>query len=299
MENPSGASQRKTRGPENSEADRDPALIFVHIPKSAGTTFNRILDWEYNPLRVYSINGRYFRWSYQRLTRLSPRRLARSRIFKGHMPFGLHRFLPQPATYLTILRDPVDRAISEYYFAINDRFHPDRQTVSKLSLEEFVRTYPYSNTQTKMIAGGSSAYDFLAGECTPEMLRMAIDNLKRNFALVGLSERFEESLALAKVLFGWKIRRYASFRTTRGRPPKNAIAPETRELIAQSNRFDVALYEEGVRIFERLVEMHKERVRNELPEILRAKALGSESLYYRGASTVLKLLTLAKSTLQL
>jgi hypothetical protein len=280
--------------PENAH---EVTVIFVHIPKSAGTTFNRIMDWEYNPLRVYSLNGRYFRKSYQRLTGLRRQHLGRFRVFKGHMPFGLHRVLPQRSTYLTILRDPVDRAISEYHFAIDDRFHPDRHAVRKLSLEEFVRTYAPSNAQTKMIAGQSTAYDFLAGECTPEMLRVAIDNLRHRFAFIGLSERFEESLALAKVLFGWKIRRYGSFRTTRVRPPKRAIAQETRQLIAQCNSFDVALYEEGARIFDQLLAAHKERVQKELARVRQAKALGSESVPYRGASSALKLLALARSML--
>jgi Galactose-3-O-sulfotransferase len=274
------------------------ALIFLHVPKSAGTTFNRIMDWEYNPLRVYSINGRYFRWSYRRLCQLSPKRLARIQVFKGHMPFGLHRLLPQQSTYLTILRDPVDRAISSYYFTINDRFHPDRHIVRKLSIAQFVQTYQPSNEQTKMIAGTNPAYDFLAGECTPETLRIAIENLQHRFTFVGLSERFEESLALAKVLFGWQIRRYASFRITRGRPPKSTIAPETRELIEQHNRFDVVLYQEGTRIFEGLLAAHRARMQDELTAIREAKARGSESLYYRAASAALKLFALGRSTLE-
>ena len=40
---------------------------------------------------------------------IPPARLRKTRMFKGHMLFGLHEILPQPSTYITVLRDPVDR----------------------------------------------------------------------------------------------------------------------------------------------------------------------------------------------
>ena len=45
-------------------------------------------------------------------------------MFKGHMTFGLHEVLPQTATYITVLRDPVDRVISAFYFMRNYKLHP-------------------------------------------------------------------------------------------------------------------------------------------------------------------------------
>ena len=40
-------------------------------------------------------------------------------VFKGHMPFGIHKRLPQDYTYITFLRDPIERVVSAYYFARN------------------------------------------------------------------------------------------------------------------------------------------------------------------------------------
>ena len=45
-------------------------------------------------------------------------------MFKGHMLFGLHAILPQPATYITVVREPVDRVISSFYFMRNYKLHP-------------------------------------------------------------------------------------------------------------------------------------------------------------------------------
>jgi len=205
------------------------------------------------------------------------------------MPFGLHRRLIQSATYLTVLRNPVDRAISDYYFSISSPLHPDYRALKKLTLNEFIQATPNNNIQTKLLAGQITGYDFLAGECTPEMLTAAVENLRNRFAFVGLTERFEESLALAKHLFGWKIRRYVSFRVTRGRPLKDSIPLATRELIAEHNAFDVALYGHAVELFEEIAAQHRKHMPDEIQAIRLAKEVGvTESFFYRAASTALK-----------
>jgi len=278
---------------------KDAVLIFLHIPKTAGTTLNRIIDWEYNPLRIFSINGRYFRTSYQKLTNCPARRLARMQVFRGHMPFGLHKLLTQPATYITVLRDPVERTISEYFFAVNRKIHRQHHQISQLSLEEYVSTSPYNNAQTKLIAGQISGYDFLAGDCSAEMLAVAKQNLVRHFSFVGVTEQFEESLALAKALFGWKVRRYASFRITPRRPKCEAIPAHTRELIAEYNRFDLALYEYGVALFKEALAKHRDQVQAQIETVRRAKVVDrGELLYYRSASTALKAVSLINSALR-
>jgi len=216
------------------------------------------------------------------------------------MPFGLHHHLSRPVTYLTILRNPVDRAISDYHFSVNGLLHPDHRKVKKLTLREFIHTTPYNNIQTKLLAGQIPGYDFLAGACTPEMLITAIENLQNHFVFVGLTERFEESLALAKLLFGWTVRRYVSFRVTRGRPFKDFIPPATRALIAEHNAFDVALYDHAVTLFEEQAAQHREHIVEEIRALRRAKELGiTESFFYRTASSALKAFTSVNSAIRI
>ena len=100
------------------------AIIFLHVPKTAGTTLNRLIEWEYNLFEMYSVDPVLFRWSAAHLRKLSQRRLQKTRMFKGHMLFGLHEVLPQPATYITVLRDPIDRMISAFYFMRTYKLHP-------------------------------------------------------------------------------------------------------------------------------------------------------------------------------
>jgi len=166
------------------------------------------------------------------------------------MPFGLHKILPQPATYITVMRGAMERVISAYYFMSNYKLHPNYWKFRRegWTLEDFVRRSPRENVQTKMIAGVD--YD---APCTAEILAEAKDNL-RYFSVVGLTERFEESLALMKLRFGWKLESYSSFNVTRTRPKKRDLPQSTLDLIAERNRFDIELYECAAKRFQEAID---------------------------------------------
>ena len=229
------------------------ALIFLHVPKSAGTTLNRLIEREYPLFEIYSIDPVFFRWSWTHLQRVPEKRLKRTRVFKGHMLFGLHEILPQPATYITVLRDPIDRVVSAFYFMSNYKLHPLYWKFRRenWSLEDFVRRSPRDNVQCKIVAGAE--YE---EPCTAEICERAKENLVRYFSVVGLSERFEESLALMKLRFGWKLQRYSSFNVTRTRPRKADIPQSTLDLIEEKNCFDISLYNCAANIFQTTINTH-------------------------------------------
>ena len=162
------------------------------------------------------------------------------------MPFGLHEILPQPATYITVLRRAVERVLSAYYFMNNYVLHPAYWKFRRegWTLEDFVRRSPRENVQTKMIAGAD--YD---APCTEKILAKAKENLQY-FSVIGLTERFEESLALMKLRFGWKLESYSSFNVTRTRPKKRDLSQSALDLIAERNRFDIELYDCAAKLFQ-------------------------------------------------
>src|SRR5256886_1531070 len=243
------------------------AVIFLHVPKSAGTTLNRLIEWEYPLLAMYTVDPVLFRWSRARLWRLPKRRLKRFRVFKGHMKFGLHEVLAQPATYITVLRDPIDRMISAFYFMHTYKLHPNYWKFRRegWTLEDFVKRWPKANLQTKMIAGAD--YDAL---CTAETLAKAKENLQY-FSVVGLTERFEESLALMKMRFGWKLESYSSFNVTRTRPKTRDLLQSTLDLIAERNRFDIELYECAAKLFAQAIDNRASEVAGVLRQLEAAR----------------------------
>ena len=250
-------------------AAAEEAVIFLHVPKTAGTTLNRLIEWEYPLFQMYSVDPVFFRWSASHLWRLPPQRLKKTRVFKGHMLFGLHKVLPQPATYISVLRDPIDRVISAFYFMRSYKLHPLHWKFrrEKWTLEDFVRRSPRDNVQCKILAGAE--YN---APCTEEIFERAKQNLLRHFSVVGLSERFEESLALMKLRFGWKLQRYASFNVTRARPRKHDLSKATLDLMLEQNSFDIGLYDCAAKLFEDAVNRNAGEVDQILRELKGARA---------------------------
>jgi len=170
--------------------------------------------------------------------------------------------------------------------------------MKKLTLEQYIRSTTYANVQTKLIAGIYTGYDFLSGDCTSETLEVAKNNLSRYFSLIGLTERFDESLALAKLTFGWQLRQYADFNVTSVRPSTDNIPLEVRELIAERYQFDIQLYEYATDLFDRMMQPHADAVRRELERVREAKALSRlASTYYRAASTARKAISRINSAI--
>jgi len=230
--------------PQSAKADH---LIFLHIPKTAGTTFNRILEWEYPPHRIHTINASALSWSHRHFISLPLRRRRAILLLKGHMHHGLHEHLPGTSTYITFCREPAERVLSAYFFIRNHWLHPDfrRHRSSGISLEQFVaESESHVNVQTKLLAGLKPHEP-----CGEESLQRALHNLRECYAVVGLTERFEESLLLMARLFGWKLPYYANFRVMTQRPRAAAISPEIRRQIAVRNTYDVEIYREAQALF--------------------------------------------------
>ena len=246
-----------TRSTPNAEA-----VIFLHVPKTAGTTLNRLIEWEYDLFEMYSVDPVFFRWSTRHLRTLSKGRLNKIRVVKGHMLFGLHEILPRPAIYITVLRDPVERVLSAFYFIRSYKWHPLYWKFKRenWTLEDFVTRLPRDNVQCKMVAG--AAYEAVYEEpCTAEMFEQAKRNLDKHFTVVGLTERFEETLALMKLRFGWKLESYSSFNVTRSHPKRRDLPQATLDLISEKNTFDVMFYDYAARLFQESVDKNAVDVR--------------------------------------
>ncbi len=224
-------------------------LIFIHIPRTAGTTLNYILNRHYKPTEIYSIyTSRTLDGmdTYRKLPAVCKRGF---KLVRGHFYFGLHASVGGPTSYLTLLRDPVDRIISDYMFTKRDKHNPlsNVLTSKNLTLKDYVESGVSlwtDNVQTRLLAG-ELGMDRVTpfGRCSEELLEVAKENLDRYFGAVGISERFDEFLLVGRRTYGWSNCFYVKKNTIRNRLPKTGLSEDTLKTIQQFNRFDTALYE--------------------------------------------------------
>ncbi len=235
------------------------ALIFLHIPKTAGTTLNRIIEWQYNPLAIFTMDPYRIRATPERLGKLSEGRRRRLRMVRGHLYYGIHELLPQGGNYFTMLREPVARFFSSYYFIQRRPLHPMHRkvTTERIGVEDFIRLTPRrQNLQCSLIAGLKND-----GVCDDRVLDLAKENLTKSFAVVGISERFEESLMLMAKTFNWEIPFYENRKVSKTRPQ---IDPGAVDMIRDHNRLDLELYEFGKNLFEENLRKKETAVREGL-----------------------------------
>jgi peptidoglycan/xylan/chitin deacetylase (PgdA/CDA1 family) len=234
-------------------------LVFIHHAKAAGTTIRKLIVREYGAERVRWLDGFRIPEEVEGLRRTPGAELARIRVIGGHMPFGLAAELPGRFAYMTMLRDPVARIVSHYRWALRtpvSRLH--RQVVDeRLSLREYVERSDYAplfnNAQTRL----------LGAECvgeqppaSPATLERAKRNLER-IALIGITERFEESLRMFRARLGWSGGGHPVDNAAPGRPVEPTDAE--REAIESRNALDRELYVHAEALLEsRLAEIPRE-----------------------------------------
>lgn len=240
----------------------DDTLYFLHIPKTAGTSFRTLLEDHFDQhlvcphLNLEDILGR------------PPSELSAYRLICGHHGWFLHSLVRGTPVLVTLLRDPVERSLSHFY---HQRNRPDvwlHELVRDWTFEQYV-TSPIgmselANFQTRHLALDRIQEDYwdhsslrdrdvdalLMKYADPRLLDRAIERLER-CAVVGLVERFEETLALTSYVFQWTPRSLIPRLNARqSRRDPGDLTDRALEAVRRLTALDRALYDHAAARFD-------------------------------------------------
>jgi len=249
---------------------KDDIMYFLHIEKAGGTTLMNILDSYFD---YESICQEQF---WNTLIRNNPD-LTKYRLFRGHFGYGIHRILPKEPIYLTLLRNPVNRIISDYNFkrrvsdALLEKKYPDSSLLEILK-DPKRKAVLRNNLETKSIAfdpdvsninknwDKKTMEDFVGLQLIfsnmtdkiseEELLENAKQNLSQ-FKFLGILEKFEESLLLLYYTFGWRpITKNWALNISPKKFDNANLSNDTIDTIKQHNKLDLELYNFGKKLFE-------------------------------------------------
>ena len=233
-------------------------IIFLHIPKNAGSTIRDITRRQYSPKGVFTIpSGVAMESTLEQLEQLSVHQSQKIQLIEGHFGFGTHELIAQPATYFTFLRKPVDRFISAYSYIKQTSSHEHHQVIKSqnFSLDDYVNSnlikeQALDNIQVRFLSGKRGRIN--RSNLRESALEEAKANLKNSFVVVGLVEEFEKSLLLLKKKINWKNVFYIS--QNRSHQNQTYYSENTLNLIKELNQLDLRLYEYGCELFKSQIE---------------------------------------------
>lgn len=218
-------------------------LLFLHIHKTAGSTFHNIIERQYDRKRTQNIyhmvNG------LEAFHQLPVAQRNSLQLVKGHFPYGIHSVMNGTSEYITVLREPIERTLSHFHHISSDPNHVHHKKISALnfSLSKVLENGVVMNLDNNMVRMLSGENRTPYGEVTNEMLEKADDHLEKHFAIVGLQSRFDEFLLMCAHRYGWKrFLWYRKANVRKSRPAVSGLDAQTLETVQRYNTFDLQLY---------------------------------------------------------
>lgn len=222
-------------------SDKAELKVFIHIPKTSGSTVCAALRRKFDKSEQISWYGREkFRSG---LPALAKEITSDTNFVAGHFAYGIDAFVSRTVEYFTILRHPVDRVISSYEFTRRrDLATTDMPEVvgdaKRFDIMTFMEKYPQQyNTQTHMLCGGALN------------LELARENLQNCFFGVQDFTDAYTVLALKKMGFQPRIPKAKNINIHKKKYNDDVIAA-----IRAHCEMDLALYEFAYRHFLQLLE---------------------------------------------
>ncbi len=239
-------------------------LIFMHLPKTGGMSMFAAFTslWRNSIADLYNVSSRNAHIAEQALQ--NPDNI----LYCGHYSFGLHEWLSRPAYYASVLREPVSRIVSLYQYCqpmlrqyrallqeadgdigklrtnpkLSDYYFDFLPCLSgELSAENFFAS-PSAELDNGMVRR-FSGHGLNPESCPESALAKAKFNIEHYFSVVGLLERYPETLELMSRTF--RLPPLTNNHVNKNHPEANKVPLDEAILqkIRDMNQLDIALYE--------------------------------------------------------
>ncbi len=233
----------------------DPRFFFIHVMKTAGTTFSRAIKQQFAAEAIYPCGGIDYQSptsaegldSYIKISRVlsvTPQRRADVQVYTGHFPYFVAEQLGSDLVTMTLLREPVARSLAALRHFKRDV--PYRElSLAEIYDNRLIFRFYVENHQTKVFGlTPDDNEDAINCGLTVDDARFerACKNLA-NVNVIGLTEAYPDFIEEIRTRFGWWPNGIDAERRENASREGWTAEPELLERIAADNSYDVQFYE--------------------------------------------------------
>jgi hypothetical protein len=214
-------------------------FFFLHIPKTAGTSFRLSLlkEFEENTIFPNRTDLKNHNGNYPNLKELdeliNKGALNNIQLFLGHYNLEITYQHFKGAKILCFFRDPIDRAISNLKHLQKHNADYQNKSLEEISgLKENKAFHQINNAQTRMLGSGS--------------IENKLERLEK-IEFIGLTEMYKESIQLCNHTFGWNLP--LDLKENTSSSTNEIVSKELLDFLIYHNRDDMAIYSKAKWIF--------------------------------------------------
>ena len=254
----------------------DETLIFQHIPKTGGVTLSHLLLQHFDRSHVFHIrNPQHSRapvfgesfGPIEEFDALSEEERAGFRCILGHMPFGLHRRIPGKSKYVGVVRDPVERILSQHGQYNRMVRNAEMADSRELTLEEYLKEKPNTldNHQSRFLL--ADQYHGSDDESRFDQIKKIFEE---HFCVVGVLERFEEMVVVLNREMDWPCVPYQRRNVGRIRSKQTEISSNLLTVMRKKNQLDFRVHEHAEELLDQAIKAYGPGFQSDLARLRRA-----------------------------
>ncbi len=226
---------------------------FIHVPKTGGNNIEAIASRQYGPEDMFKLEKNSFRYASlsndcegYRHDRMN----SSVKFLFGHFNFGFHWKLLHPIFFFSMVRDPLERAISDHYFNFQHRMDALAKQFQK-------NKYPLAYTLlNRHLIHQNMMADYFCG-VSESGHKTYLDVVNNYISIMDLTESYDESLLIIAKSLGWTVPLYIRTNVTAKKPDRGddrlGLTPDVVAAFKANNIHDYALYDDAKRRFGELV----------------------------------------------